>query len=327
MATSIVIIRHAPSHLPSLSSPLGHSRSFHAHPHPAPAYAASLARSRLCCPPAPPHISAETGRYYLGNVFAEQTIHARNRYFDFVSVYGSLEPGEPFGFRYSGHHFDLSFSFAADGTVSDLPTFLGHNPLIVPQAAPAPVNDDGGTAQAHEDYLQWRNMAGVPQFPDAVRVVIEATSVLGATGYIPLRLWDSTPSNGGLSLKEGKDMRDFTHVDLSAVGEAEFEALWGLIDYTLEFPRGARTRPEKSAFRSSGRLCWTSAVHGDEQPTAHLPKKASDLVRARQFFYVRAETDDLLYFGMINSLFSLMLEAEPSNHLHSILIPKRYLAR
>jgi hypothetical protein len=42
---------------------------------------------------------------------------------------------------------------------------------------------------------------------------------------------------------------------------------------------------------------------------------------------VRAETDDLLYFGMINSLFSLMLEAEPSNHLHSILIPKRYLAR
>ena len=29
-----------------------------------------------------------------------------------------LKPGEPFGFRYSGHHFDLSFRFGADGAVS-----------------------------------------------------------------------------------------------------------------------------------------------------------------------------------------------------------------
>ena len=51
-----------------------------------------------------------------------------------------------------------------------------------------------------------------------------------------------------------------------------------------------------------------------------------ELARSRTFFYVRVETDELLYFGMINSLFSLMLENEPSNHLHSILIPKAYLA-
>ena len=123
-------------------------------------------------------------------------------------------------------------------------------------------------------------------------------------------------------------MRDFAHLDLSKVSDADFEALWALIDYTIEFARGARPRPEKAAFRKSGRLCWTSLAyeHATGERKWLLPKSAADLVKARQFFYVRAETDDLLYFGMINSLFSLMLEAEPSNHLHSILIPKSYLA-
>ena len=50
--------------------------------------------------------------------------------------YGSLKPGEPFGFRYSGHHFDLSFRFDGSGGVSDLPVFLGHNPLMVPRQSP-----------------------------------------------------------------------------------------------------------------------------------------------------------------------------------------------
>ena len=53
-----------------------------------------------------------------------------------MSVYGSLEDGEPFGFRFSGHHFDLSFQFDADGRVTDLPVFLGHNPLLVPRDSP-----------------------------------------------------------------------------------------------------------------------------------------------------------------------------------------------
>ena len=273
------------------------------------------------------NIDTATGQYLLGNVFAEQTIHARNRYFDFISVYGSLDAGQPFGFRYSGHHFDLSFTFDADGALTDLPTFLGHNPLIVPKMAPAVVHDDGNTAVSHEDYLQWRNMAGVPQFPDAVKVIIEAAAVLDEHGYVPLPLWDSTPSTGGLTLKGSKDMLDMPHIDLAKASDAEFEALWNLIDYTLEFPRGARARPEKAEFRKSGRLCWTTVVHrSDKTPVQHLPHSTADLVNARQFFYVRAETDELLYFGMVNSLFSLMLESEPSNHLHSILIPKAYLA-
>ena len=233
---------------------------------------------------------------------------------------------QPFGFRYSGHHFDLSFRIDAEGTLSDLPTFLGHNPLIVPQASP-PQNE-------HEDFMQWHNMAGVPQFPDAVNAVLEAARVLTKRGYVHLRDWDSTPATGGLTLKGGRDIADAGALELASLDEATWEKLWALIDYTIEFPRGAGPRPEKAQFRTNGRMVWTTAVHeddddddgDDELMTMHVPTKVEDLTHSRQFFYVRCETDELLFFVMVNSLFSLMLEHEPSNHLHSILIPKSYLA-
>ena len=60
-------------------------------------------------------------------------------------------------------------------------------------------------------------------------------------------------------------------------------------------------------------------------PMDHVPLTFEHLVGSRSFFYVRVETDELLYFCMVNSLFSLMLETEPSNHLHSLIIPKKYL--
>ena len=159
------------------------------------------------------NMNTEKGLYELGNVFKEPSIHARNHNFDFVAVYGSLEKGEPFGFRYSGHHFDLSFQVDAEGNIDDLPTFLGHNPLIVPAATPPQ------PAGRHEDYLQWHNMAGVPQFPDAVLVVLEAARALPMEAYVPLNQWESTPSTGGLTLKSGAPIGDGPHLDLSKVDD------------------------------------------------------------------------------------------------------------
>ena len=96
--------------------------------------------------------------------------------------------------------------------------------------------------------------------------------------------------------------------------------MWALIDYTLEFSRGARPRDaERAAFRKGGKLCWTTGKGQD------LPRTAHALSASRIFFYVQVETEELLYFVLVNSLFSLMLETEPSNHWHSILIPKAYL--
>ena len=261
------------------------------------------------------NMDTETGKYQLGNVFLEPAIHARNHNFDYVAVYGSLKEGEPFGFRYSGHHFDLSFQIDADGHLSDLPTFLGHNPLIVPKASP-PQN----LAGHHEDYLQWHNMAGVPQFPDAVEVVLEAARVLPLSAYVPLTDWLSTPANGGLTLK-ANSIDDVPHLDLSTASVQTFETIWALVDYTLEFSRGGRSRAkERKEFLESGKMVWTTC-----QGPEHIPTTVNHLTSSRSFFYVRIETDTLVFFLMVNSLFSLMLEHEPSNHLHSIIIPKSYL--
>jgi len=263
------------------------------------------------------NVDTQSGRYYLGNVFAEPTIHARNNFFDFISIYGSLKPGEPWGFRYSGHHFDLSFRFDGKGKVYDLPVFLGHNPLMVPRQSP-PVT-------THEDYINWHNMAGVGQFPDIVFAILKASKALTADAFVPLRLFDSTPENGGLMLKDGKDISDENHLDLSTADQDTFDAVFALIEYTLEFARGNRvTGAVKADFRKSGKMCWTSTgeSHGIG---AHLPVRVADLIATRSFFYVRAETDELLFFVMVNQLFTLVNDVEPSNHLHSILIPKSYL--
>ena len=258
------------------------------------------------------NINTSNGRYYLGNVFNEPIIHARNNMYDYVAVYGSLAPGKPFGFRYTGHHFDLSFMFDGDGGVTDLPVFLGHNPLVVPRASP-PTKDN-------EDYANWKNSAGIPQFPDAVRVMLRASSALQDESYVPLDKFESTPSTGGLTLLDGKTIGDFNHLDLAKASDGDFDAVWALIDYTLEFSRGARPRDaERAAFRKGGKLCWTTGKGQD------LPRTAHALSASRIFFYVQVETEDLLYFVLVNSLFSLMLETEPSNHWHSILIPKAYL--
>ena len=114
-------------------------------------------------------------------------------------------------------------------------------------------------------------------------------------------------------------------MDLATASPSDFEAVWNLIEYTLEFARGSRSNADvKAQFRATGKMCWTSTgeSHG---LGSRLPFRVADLVATRTFFYVRAETDDLLFFVMVNQLFTLVNDVEPSNHLHSILIPKSYL--
>ena len=142
--------------------------------------------------------------------------------------------------------------------------------------------------------------------------------------YVPLGEFLSTPATGGLTLSGGRQIGDVPHLELSKASDEVFNEIWDVIDYTLEFPRGARPRPEKALFREQGKMLWTTVMTGDD-PLSHLPRTHEDMSASRMFFYVRVETDDLLFFMLVNSLFSLMLETEPSNHLHSILIPKAYL--
>ena len=116
---------------------------------------------------------------------------------------------------------------------------------------------------------------GHPQFPDAVRVILRAAAVLEEAWYVPLSQWESTPSTGGLTRKGGKTIADTPHVDLSQVSESDFETLWALMDYTLEFSRGARARPEKAQFRKSGKLL-------DDSRSRHVHRRAPSETRSRR---------------------------------------------
>lgn len=266
------------------------------------------------------NLNTSSGRYFLGNVFDEPIIHARSDHYDFVEVYGSLKPGEPFGFRFSGHHYDLSFKFD-NGAIDDLPVFIGHNPLVVPQVSPPLEHHDP------QHYVQWRNMAGIDQFPDIVAQTLEVSRYLSLMSYVPLTEWDSTPQTGGLTLSNSRTMDDVNHIKLATVPEDKFRNVWGVIDYTLGLARGVRSHArERHLFRTEGKLCWTSAVYGDESPLSHLPHTMDELLHTRSFIYLHIETEELLYFALLNTLFTLVVENDPSNHIHTLLMNKSQLA-
>ena len=271
------------------------------------------------------NIDTETGRYGLGNIFKEPLIHARNNFYDFASVYGDLVGEGPFGFRFSGHHLDINYGFKADGSVDDLPVFLGHNPLVVPGTTPPvvrshddePIVDDRG----HE-YLSWRSFAGLSMFPRMVHLVFGAAKPLNNQSFIPLHMWDSVPWVGGLELKGGKNIKDYPHLDMSTMEEEDFGEVWELIAYTLRFSRGHRgTESEKDLLRAQGRVVWTSDHGATRIPEEDMPSSEADLLE-ENFYYVRAETDEWLFFVMINQLFTVVAETETTSHLHSILVKK-----
>jgi hypothetical protein len=49
----------------------------------------------------------------------------------YLSIFGAPDPGEPWGWRFEGHHISFNFS-AATGELAVTPAFLGSNPANVP---------------------------------------------------------------------------------------------------------------------------------------------------------------------------------------------------
>jgi hypothetical protein len=270
-------------------------------------------------------INTVTGEYELGNIFNEPHIHGRNSQYDYFSVYGDLqESGGAFGLRFSGHHLDLNYMWNNLGELmEDTPVFLGHNPLIVPLQTPplTRASDDRAEIDQFDHFLMWQNMAGVAQFAEGVDLVSKcANALLGVkSSYIPLELWEYMGSFGALELVDNKTIADYDPMDLSAVEREVFEHVWGLVDYTLKFSRGKRsTSKERDLFRTQGKAVWTTSA----PPEDGLPLSEKDMRANLNFFYVRAETDDWIFFCMVNQLYTVVSEKEPTNHLHSILIEK-----
>jgi len=277
------------------------------------------------------NIDVISGKYRLGNIWAEPHIHGRNSQYDYFSVYGDVEnkKGGAFGLRFSGHHLDLNFEWNDQGKlVNDIPVFLGHNPLIVPATIPPQTRGFNDRLEPDHSYnpLMWTNMAGVAQFAESVQLVLDAANELldiAPESYVPLSEWKSTGETGSLTLKDKKEVTDYQYFDLSTATESEFNTLWALVEYTLTFSRGnGSTQVERDLFRAQGKAIWTTS----SPPEEGLPLNEEDLRSNLNFLNLRIDTDELMFFVMVNQMFTVISENEPTNHLHSVIIPKALLS-
>merc|ERR1740124_2074711 len=223
---------------------------------------------------------------------------------------------------------DLNYMWDEDGMlVQDFPVFLGHNPLIVPETTPPMERDPFEKEDAVHFYdpLMWNNMAGVAQFAEGVQLVLDCARELllnAPTSYVPLTNWVSRGYIGALQFAGDKAITDFDFVDLLHVSDETFSKYWSMIEYTLKFARGdGLTDAEERIFRSEGKAVWTTST----PPEEGLPLTEEDLRSNLNFLNLRIETDELLFFVMVNQLYTVISENEPTNHLHSILIKKNLI--
>ena len=186
------------------------------------------------------NINTSNGRYYLGNVFNEPIIHARNNMYDYVSVYGSLAPGKPFGFRQATTSTSPSCSTATAAS----PTSRLPRPQPAGRAARVAA-DEGQRGLAN-----WKNSAGIPQFPDAVRVMLRASSATRASRTSRSTSLRRRRRRAAHAARRQDDRRLQPPRPREGVG-GDFDAVWALIDYTLD-SRAARGRATPSAPRSEG---------------------------------------------------------------------------
>jgi hypothetical protein len=256
--------------------------------------------------------------YAINDLFAENMVHPRGDVATYVSVYGSLSGTGPFGLRYSGHHLDLNIRFLEDGTIDSLPAFIGHNPISVLPLVPNNTQSEVGNDV-------WTNLRGVTLFPQSAELFYRVfDQVLPVTAFIPLSDFDSTPSTGGLTLKNGLELMNPTDVPnalaLSDLDDKTFDTLWELLSYirTLTKPNPDDTTLFDE-FRTGGRLVWTSFSVTD------VPRSAQDVISNFGNYYIRVETPDHLCFCMVNQMFTFANGEYPSNHFHSLFIPRSYL--
>jgi len=166
-------------------------------------------------------------------------------------------------------------------------------------------------------------MAGIAQFAEAVEIILVGANELltsAPDAYVPLNNWDSEGRFGALFLADNKDITDFPYLDLSIVPEETFNKFWEMVKYTLKFARGnGEMSKERTMFRNEGKVIWTTS----NPPKEGLPLTEDDMRRNMNFIDVYIETDEWMFFVMVNQMYVVVSESEPTNHMHSILVPKK----
>jgi len=274
-------------------------------------------------------MNTSTGQYRMNNVFKEPCVHPRTKDQNYVSVYGSLRPADtgPFGFRFTGHHFDIGLEFVNDGTgtvlgVSKYPQFIGHNPLNVMMESP-PLNVVLHEHEGEEDEMAppgafslWNLFSGSIPFPVAVSRVVALARLLPYDAYAPLDRFIANSTIGGLSYAPPyTEISDVPHITLRAASKELFDAVVAFFAVLL-----VDTSPLLEEFWATGKLTWTADSEFD------VPTTIEQMTTRSRFMYVQVQTDSHYCFGMVNLMFTYVTVESPSNHLHLLCSPVGFLS-
>ncbi len=275
-------------------------------------------------------LDTASGQYFMGSAFDEPAVHPRTKAQTYISVYGQLDDTATgaFGFRFVGHHFDISLEFGHDGTIhgpSKYPQFNGHNPLTVAvapslEASFRPNIFHPTQYDSELDWLTlWNLFSGTVPYPVEIEEFLALTAVLPTKAWAPLDSFVSNATIGGLSFASGHSIRSVPHVALSSAPSALFDALWAVVTNALSIAQGGRPLPAELAehFRQTGLLTFTTRLE--------LPRTMGGLVDGPTFLYVLVQTPSYQFFAMVNLMHSFTAYTGPSNHMHAFFSPMTFL--
>lgn len=142
----------------------------------------------------------------LGQISGNVSFRDDEQYF--LTIFGSPDDGEPWGWRFEGHHLSLNFSSVTDSLTATTPLFMGSNPAEVPSGP-----REGWRVLAAEEDLA-RNLLALLDDAQRTRAIIGRRA--------PRDIITGADRTARLGRFEG--------LSVSAMTDAQQDALWHLIE-------------------------------------------------------------------------------------------------
>ena len=150
----------------------------------------------------------------LGQISGNVSFRDAEQYF--LTVFGFPDNGEPWGWRFEGHHLSLNFSSVTDSLTATTPLFMGSNPAEVPSGP-----REGWRVLAAEEDLA-RNLLALLDDAQRTRAIISRRAprdiITGADRAVRLEGFEGLPA--------------------SAMTDVQKDALWSLIETYIGAVRG-----------------------------------------------------------------------------------------
>ena len=244
--------------------------------------------------------------YVQGNITNQYSVHPRGLINKFIKVFGDLKSNH-WGFRYSGHHFDINFQIN-NNFIKFLPVFRGYNPIKVPVGPP--INQDHHQYQHATFSSLWSQSSGIDRAP-VVSIAIENLTKDNIHDKILL----NTKFNTGVSSIDGfigttnEGLKDFLPKNKFNRNIYTFDShikqdIWNLIKTTLDIVTNDYNHI-KNNILNNGQFGW---VYNKEQV----------------FTYFRIESDEYLFQASLNKEYTVTPSSSGALHYHSRFYDKHF---